>query len=170
MLPRRGFSKPIPVPISARDSPGVDTWCGSHPEGKSYLGKLGSPTEKSAVSAIPPLLRPDEAAQPHVVVGQKFDGTKPIKRFLFTWTGEANTVAVAGSFNDWTDPIELRRVRDCLSFSFSSIGLVSRHSGCSERLLREHIYTERGVFLVSTRPRVKCRNAEFPLVFFPISC
>lgn len=110
-LPRRGTSKPIP--ISARGSPGVDTWCGSHPEGKSYLGKLGSPTAKSAVSSIPPLQRhrPDEAARPAVVVGQKFDGTKPIKRFLFAWTGEANTVAVAGSFNDWTDPIELTRVQ-----------------------------------------------------------
>eukprot|EP00035_Acanthoeca_spectabilis_P023507 m.449700 g.449700 ORF g.449700 m.449700 type:complete len:309 (-) comp19858_c0_seq1:45-971(-) len=95
--PSKPATKPIDIPKPAAQ-PTTTAWVGSTNSPLDEYGSLLSEGDYSLSHAIPPLddvKREDQAEEEDTQVD---DG---LTSFTFRWTGEAESVAVAGSFNNW---------------------------------------------------------------------
>eukprot|EP00040_Diaphanoeca_grandis_P026623 m.149520 g.149520 ORF g.149520 m.149520 type:complete len:306 (-) comp30662_c0_seq3:272-1189(-) len=89
--PRRTMTTPISIPTREKETrPLLDAWVGSNPHTEPQSATVRSTATISTLREVP--------ARPRTL------------KVLFKWTGDATSVAVAGSFNNWQNPVPLQKL------------------------------------------------------------
>lgn len=104
--PARRPTMPIGIPTGRdKDGPTLDAWVGSNPHGSVPQNNQNNQNNQNFRTATK--IATTHENDVDMLQGQTL---RPrTHKVTFKWTGSANTVAVAGSFNNWQNPIVLKK-------------------------------------------------------------